>query len=99
MLTQYCCDLNQRQNRKRALWLLVNERAAQRRGRAAMRARRHAAASSAAFRTSGVAEPIEFLLSATLSERIDLYLDKFRNRIPGATRLKGSARPQLLRYD
>ena len=31
------------------------------------------------------AEPIEFLLSAELSERIDLYLEKFRNRIPGAT--------------
>lgn len=31
------------------------------------------------------AEPIEFLMSAKLSARIDLYLEKFRNRIPGAT--------------
>ncbi len=30
------------------------------------------------------AEPIEFLLSTTLSARIDLYLEKFRTRIPRA---------------
>ena len=36
-----------------------------------------------------MAEPIEFLISATLSERIDLYLEKFRNRIPGATKHDG----------
>jgi integrase/recombinase XerD len=30
------------------------------------------------------AEPIEFLLSAKLSARIDLYLERFRDRIPGA---------------
>ena len=35
------------------------------------------------------AEPIEFLLSTTLSARIDLYLEKFRDRIPGATRHDG----------
>ena len=32
-----------------------------------------------------MAEPIEFLISAALSERIDLYLGKFRNGVPGAT--------------
>jgi integrase/recombinase XerD len=31
-----------------------------------------------------MAEPIEFLLSAKLSARIDLYLEKFRDQIPGA---------------
>jgi integrase/recombinase XerD len=30
-------------------------------------------------------EPLEFLLSAKLSERIDLYLEKFRKRIPRST--------------
>ncbi len=30
------------------------------------------------------AEPIEFVLSNKLCERIDLYLEKFRSRIPGA---------------
>jgi integrase len=35
------------------------------------------------------AEPIEFLLSATQSARIDLYLEKFRNRIPQATTHNG----------
>jgi integrase len=36
-----------------------------------------------------MAEPIEFLLSAKLSARIDLYFEKFRDRIPGATRHDG----------
>src|SRR5262249_61077853 len=35
------------------------------------------------------AEPIEFLLSPELSARIDLYLKKFRDRIPGAARHDG----------
>ena len=35
------------------------------------------------------AEPIEFLLSPELSARIDLYLENFRNRIPGAARHDG----------
>jgi hypothetical protein len=30
------------------------------------------------------AEPIEFVLSNKLCERIDLYLEKFRPRVPGA---------------
>src|SRR5262249_27293514 len=34
-------------------------------------------------------EPIEFVLSAELSARIDLYLEKFRDRIPGAARHDG----------
>ena len=36
-----------------------------------------------------MAEPIEFLLSAKLSARIDLYLEKFRDRIPGAANHDG----------
>ena len=35
------------------------------------------------------AEPIEFVLSAKLSARIDLYLVKFRDRIPGAAKHDG----------
>lgn len=35
------------------------------------------------------AEPIEFVLSRELTARIDLYLEKFRDRIPGAERHDG----------
>jgi integrase/recombinase XerD len=35
------------------------------------------------------AEPIEFVLSTTLGERIDLYLEKFRARVPGAATHNG----------